>query len=302
MNKNQQQSFTSRLLEVVLRASGVKDESLFSKYLTMLGNAMPARPLPHMFSKYHISSDKRLKHAVWVIRPKTDPDVKHIIYLHGGSYMNNFLAPHWMFMDSIVDNTHAAVIAPDYPLAPEYHAKYVFKMLLKLYTDLIKRIGAENVTIMGDSAGGGMTLALAQLLSEKKIEQPEQLILLSPCVDVTLTNPAIRKLDDDDPILNIPAILEAGKSYAGTLGTKHYLVSPIYGKLTGLAPISLYVGTHDIMAADCRKLHKMAKKLKIPFDYNEYEGMVHVGMLYPTPEGGDVRDDIMDDIESELTP
>jgi len=298
MNTDQQQSFMSRFLELVLRGVGVKNESIFSEYLIMLSNAMPAQPLSHMYSKYHISNDKRLKHAVWVIRPKKDPEEKHIIYLHGGSYMNNFLLPHWMFMGSIIDHTNATVIAPDYPLAPEYHAKDVFKMLLKLYTDLIKRVGAENVTIIGDSAGGGMTLALAQLLSEKKIEQPEQLILLSPCVDVTLTNPAIQKLDDDDPILNISAILKAGKSYAGTLDTKNYLVSPIYGNLKGLAPISVYVGTHDMMVADCRKLNKMAKKLKIPFDYYEYEGLVHVGMLYPTPEGGDVRDDIIEDIES----
>lgn len=298
MEKNHQQSLTSRFLELILRGVGIKNESRFSEYLIMLGNELPAKPLSHMFTKYDISNDNRLKHAVWVIRPKKDPSEKHIIYLHGGSYMNNFLPPHWMFMGSIIDHTNATVIAPDYPLAPEYHAKDVFKMLLKIYTDLIKRVGAENVTIMGDSAGGGMTLALAQLLLEKKIEQPEHLVLLSPCVDVTLTNPEIQKLDDDDPILNIPAILKAGISYAGTLDTKNYLVSPIYGNLEGLAPISLYVGTHDIMVADCRKLNKMAKKLKIPFDYNEYEGLVHVGMLYPTPEGGDVREDIIEDIES----
>lgn len=298
MKTDQQQSLMSRFLEVVLRGVGAKNKSRFSDHLNKLTNAMPARPLSHMFAKYDISGDKSLEHTVWTIKPKKDLSDKYVIYLHGGSYMYNFLLPHWMFMGSIVDNTHATVIAPDYPLAPKYHTKDVFTFMLKLYVTLIERVGAKNVTVMGDSAGGGMTLALAQLLSEKNIEQPEQLILLSPCVDVTLNNPAIVELDKDDPILNISAIIEAGKSYAGDLDPKNYLISPIYGNLTGLAPISLYVGTHDLLVADCRKLNDMAKRLEIPFEYYEYEGMVHVGMLYPTPEGGEARDEIIEDIEN----
>ncbi len=297
MQKNNEQSLISRFIEAGLRKAGVKNKSLFSNYVNMLNKAMPARPLQYMFLKYDIDFDDRLEHAVWTIEPKKDLSDKFIIYLHGGSYMYNFLPPHWMFIGSLVDHLKATVIAPDYPLAPEYHAQDVFEMLLSIYTELIKKAGAENVTIMGDSAGGGMTLALAQLLAEKDIEQPEQLILLSPCVDVTLTNPEIQQVDKDDPMLNVEAILEAGKAYAGTLDRTHYLVSPIYGELKGLAPISVYVGTHDIMVADCRKLNGMAQTQGIPLTYHEYEGLLHVGMLYPTPEAEEIRETIIEDLE-----
>jgi acetyl esterase/lipase len=60
--------------------------------------------------------------------------------------------------------------------------------------------------------------------------------------------------------------------------------------------MSLYVGTHDLLVADCRKLNCMAKELNIPLDYFEYEGLFHVGMLYPTPEAKAIREKIIADL------
>jgi acetyl esterase/lipase len=144
-----------------------------------------------------------------------------------------------------------------------------------------------------------MTLALGELLNKKKLPQPSQLIMLSPCVDVTLTNPDIVAVDENDPILNIDSIRQAGIDYAGPLETTNYLVSPIYGNLKNLAPISCYVGTHDLLVADCRKLNCMAEELGIDFKYYEYEGLFHVGMLYPTPEGSEIRETIIEDLKEQ---
>ncbi|MCK4530654.1 MAG: alpha/beta hydrolase fold domain-containing protein, partial [Candidatus Marinimicrobia bacterium] len=289
MNIKQKQSLAAQIIENSMWNSKVKEGNRLADYINYLNKITPARPLNSMYLLYDIDVDDGLGHNVWTIEPVKDMSEKVIIYLHGGSYMYNFMPPHWMFISNIVDQLKAKVIAPDYPLAPEYNVTHVFDMLLKLYSELIKDHDPKHISIIGDSAGGGMSLALGQLLAEKGLPQPGQLILLSPCVDVTLTNPDIVEVDKDDPLLNIESILIAGELYAGPLDRKNYLVSPIYGELKDLAPISLYVGTHDLLVADCRKLNCMATALGIPFNYYEYEGLFHVGMLYPTPEGGEIR-------------
>ena len=94
-------------------------------------------------------------------------------------------------------------------------------------------------------------------------------------------------MDDQDPFLGIQGLIDAGKLYAGDLDRTSYVVSPIYGELHGLAPISVFVGTRDIMVADCRKLRHLAARANIPLDYHEFEDMVHDWMLFPLPEANE---------------
>ncbi|MBN2781126.1 MAG: alpha/beta hydrolase fold domain-containing protein [Candidatus Marinimicrobia bacterium] len=298
----QEKSWMTKLIENGMKNSNMKEGSILGDFINNLTLTTQARPPQTMFLTFQVSVEELFGHNIWDITPRGEISDKVVIYLHGGSYKYNFLPPHWNFISVIADELRVRVIAPDYPLAPAYTAPDVFAFLLNIYSELIKKTDPKDITIMGDSAGGGMTLALAQFIRETGFPQPEQLILLSPCIDVTMSNPGIIKLDLVDPMLNIDSIKAAGKAYAGQLSTKHYLVSPIYGKITGLAPISLYVGTHDLLAADCRKLYKMAKKKNIAFDFYEYEGLFHVGMLFPTPEAEDIRETIIENVKEGSQP
>ncbi len=298
MSDTMGQSWVARFLENSMRSANVKEGNRLSDYINQRTRKFPARPLTGLYLRYDIDVDDRWGHNVWTLEPVKDMNNKVILYLHGGAYKYNFVSAHWYFIGHIIDQLHAKVVAPDYPLAPEYNVTHVFDLLLRIYKDLLRDHDPKDISIIGDSAGGGMTLALAQLIKIEKLPQPEQLILLSPCVDVTLDNPDIIEVDKDDPILNISSIRQAGYEYAGPVDRKHYLVSPIYGDLEGLASISLYVGTHDLLVADCRKLNNMANDLGIDFKYHEYEGLFHVGMLYPTPEGSEIRKEIIEELNN----
>jgi acetyl esterase/lipase len=291
-----EKSWVAQAIEKSIWDSKIKEGNSLFDFMNYLNKTTPARPLNNMYFRYLVGIDDNLGHRVWSLEPLKDKSDEVVIYLHVGSYMYNFVSGHWLFISYIIDQLKVKVIAPDYPLAPEYNVTHVFDMLLKIYTELIKEVDPKKISIIGDSAGGGMTLAFGQLLQEKGLPQPKQLIMLSPCVDVTLSNPDIMEFEKNDPLLNVESILEAGYLYAGPLDRTHYLVSPIYGKLTGLAPISCYVGTHDLLVADCRKLNKMAIELGIDFNYYEYEKICHVGMLYPTPEGDIMRKEIIEDL------
>jgi epsilon-lactone hydrolase len=148
--------------------------------------------------------------------------------------------------------------------------------------------------LMGDSAGGGMGLALAMQARAKGVEQPSDIVLLSPWLDVTMTNPDIKAVDKFDPFLDIQGAKYLGKIYAGETDPANYLVSPIYGSVKNLAPITLFIGTHDILVPDCRKFKVEAKAEGVEIDYHEYESMIHVWMLISSPEAKKAAKAIVD--------
>jgi acetyl esterase/lipase len=151
---------------------------------------------------------------------------------------------------------------------------------------------------MGDSAGGSISLSLAQLLKEKNLPQPGNIILISPGLDMSLSNPEINKVAKFDPVLSVPALIDIIKWYRGEKSSKHYLVSPIYGNLEGLGKISLFTGTHDILYPDARKFKNMAAKKGLKIGYYEYPSMIHVWPLLFFPESKKATKQIIEIIKS----
>jgi acetyl esterase/lipase len=140
------------------------------------------------------------------------------------------------------------------------------------------------VILMGDSAGGGMALALAQHLRDSARPLPVRLILISPGADMTFSDPRQQALARVDRMLDIPALVVAGRWYAGALPLDDPKVSPLFGSLAGLPPIAVFTGTHDLLNSDARRLHAKAVQEGATLSLHEYEGMFHVWPLTPIPE------------------
>ena len=151
---------------------------------------------------------------VFAIEPaEKNKDSKYILYFHGGAYMGGLEKYHWKFIEKIAKQTGYGVIIPDYPLTPKYTYKNVFEMVEPLYQEIIKEIEPQNLIMMGDSAGGGLALALEEKLGEENIEVPEKLILISPWLDITMTNPKIDKVQENDKDLSKEKLKIAGILY-----------------------------------------------------------------------------------------
>ena len=230
---------------------------------------------------------------VFVLRPKNEPSGKHILYLHGGAYVQNFVKQHWVFLAGLVDSLSCTITAPDYPLAPKHTYRDSFDMVIPVYAAMVETVPVKNIILMGDSAGGGFALALAQHLQVLNMPQPAKIILLSPWLDLTLSNPAIKEIDSQDPFLGIDGLQQAGKSYAGDEDREMYMLSPINGALENLAKIYILVGTREILVADTRKLRKRMEEHNIDIDYHEYEDMIHVWMFLNFPESRRARKEII---------
>nr|WP_276202692.1 alpha/beta hydrolase [Oceanobacillus caeni] len=209
---------------------------------------------------------------------------KSILYLHGGGYIKQPSLYHWNFLWKLAKGTDVTIYVPIYPKAPNHQYKESFDKVLPVYESILETSDKENVILMGDSAGGGFALALAQLLLDKGLPQPKKIILFSPWLDITMKNPDAYRLEHKDPMLGIYGLIQMGKAYAGNTDPNNYLLSPINGKLNGLGEITLFVGTHEVFLPDSRKFRDIAISQGVRVNYFEYPKMNHIFVLYPIPE------------------
>ena len=220
------------------------------------------------------------RRKVFVVTPKEGKvsDIK-ILYFHGGSYMAEMSDDHWNFIKKLVLDTKSTIIIPDYPLTPKYNYKDVYNMVEPLYKEIVEKIDVNNLIVMGDSAGGGLALGLLEKVSQEDIVIPNKTILISPWLDVRLTNSKIDEVQKEDKELKKEALKVAGIAYAGDDGINSYLVNPIDGDLTKLGDITIMTGTKDILNPDVHVLEERGKEQGININVKEYEGAGHIWII-----------------------
>ncbi len=230
---------------------------------------------------------------VYDLSPRVAPTDRRALYLHGGCYVFEINALHWAIASKLAAETGAVVTVPVVPLAPLETASTVIPRVADLAAALIDEVGAQNVTIVGDSAGGGMALAVAMELRDRGLPPLGGTVLISPWLDIGLTDPRLAELDALDPILSVPGLRAAGELYRGELSESDWRVSPITGALAGLGPLVLFSGTRDILTADAERLVSLAAAAGLPVDHHQGAGMLHVYPILPIPEGETARDVIV---------
>lgn len=240
-----------------------------------------ARVPGYMKDEYNISEEEVENRPVYTITPKNGVTNELVImYVHGGSYVGNLEKEHWKTCSDIINQLGCTIIVPDYPLTPKYNYKDTISMMETLYKQLMEKIDPSNFIVMGDSAGGGLSLALLEKVGEENIQMPNQTILISPWLDVRLNNPEIEEVEPNDPELNKSALKIAGENYAGKDGIDSYLVNPIDGPLDKLKNVSIFTGTNDILNPDIKILQERAKEVGTEINVYETEGATHVWLLY----------------------
>ena len=217
---------------------------------------------------------------------------RRVVYFHGGGYVAEVDPHHWGLTRRLATSAPARVLVPIYPLAPGAHADTTVPTAANIVADVIAEAGDPRlVTLCGDSAGGGMALAVAQTLRDRGIAGIDgvALILIAPWLDVTMSDPAIDPEATRDPMLSIARLRRAGELYAGPLDLRDPRVSPIYGSVAGLGPMTIFVGTRDLLLHDARRLRDEAKAHGIPVDYHEADGLIHVWPILRVPEAAAAR-------------
>ena len=228
-----------------------------------------------------VETKQFMNRNIFIITPKNEPKSnKKILYFHGGSYMAEASKAHWNFIEKLIKDLGVTVILPDYPLSPKYTYKDVFSMVIPLYKEIIEKVDANDLIVMGDSAGGGLSLAMEEKLNEEgNIKMPSKTILISPWLDVRLENPKIEEYQKNDTELNEETLKLAGLAYATPEGINNYLVNPIDGNLSKLENVTIFIGTFDILNPDVHLLQEKAKEQGVEIEVKEYQQAKHIWLI-----------------------
>lgn len=202
-----------------------------------------------------------------------------VLALHGGCYVFGPSAQHWTLWRRIAVASRRTVVAPLYRLAPEGTAA----VTVPHAAAIARALAADGpVALLGDSAGGGMALAAAQLLAADGLRPP--LLLIAPWLDGGVTDPWTTPRD---PWLAAPGLRRAADLYRGDLSLEHPFVSPLLGDLEGLGPVVVASGTRDVLHRDALRLEMRSAA---PVRVIVGKGMLHDFPLLPIPEArGPVR-------------
>lgn len=271
--------------------STIKSLSLFHRAFkkTLLGMSMKrkqrfAQPKRKLKKQLDISITKINYMKVVNFSHPTISSEKHYVYLHGGAYLLKGMSNHYNFIKKIVLNSKANVSFIDYPVAGEMSALGIIDETTKVVKELIETY--PDTSIIGDSAGGGLALTIQSILKESGINL--KLFLMSPWVDLTMTNKLMEELEEDDFMFTIDQLLFCAKLYAKELSLEDSRVSPMYGDYS--KGITIYAGTRDILFPDMLTFAEKFPEVTL----HTYEGLPHVfPLLLGTNEAEEVIRDII---------
>lgn len=217
------------------------------------------------------------------------PADRRAVYLHGGVYSFEIDPFHWRLIADLALASGSTVIVPIMPLSPEGTASTVVPGVADLVAAQVEQVGASQVSVIGDSSGGGMALAVAQVLRDRGVAPLGAVVLISPWLDISGTDPRLAEIEPRDPWLAVPGTHAAGALYRAELDETDPMVSPIHGSLEGLGPITMFSGTRDILNADAHRLVQLAAHTGHALEFHEGIGLIHNYPLLPGPEGRDAR-------------
>lgn len=217
---------------------------------------------------------------------------KKLLYIHGGSYIEEANYFQIKFAMKIAEKTNSTLILPRYLLAPKGNYRTMYTSIEKLYTKYL--IDSAEINFLGDSAGGGFILSFAMFLRDRKIKLPNNIIMMSPWLDISMSNPKIYEDAKTDNMCGVDGTRYFGKLWAAGLDLKNPLVSPVFGDFDNLSKMTIIVGEKEIFKTECLDFSNKLTKNNIEHNLIVYKGQGHDFGAFPTKEGKMVIEDISD--------
>lgn len=207
-----------------------------------------------------------------------------VFYFHGGAYINQPNNQQTTMAARTAKETGCKVVLMVYPKEPVYTCEQAYKQCTDYYLEHVKKYDCGKIVFMGDSAGGGLALGLAEQLLKQGSKGPEELILISPWVDLSMTNPDLPQYLKKDPMLGIDGLRRMGEVWASELSITDEKVSPLYGSVKGLCPVTMTTGTWEVLYPDTLLLAEKFEQEGVSCDLLIGERMIHCYPIVPIPE------------------
>ncbi len=237
-------------------------------------------PKANLFRKYEVRNFNILNSLITEIKPKKESN-KLVLFVHGGAFISGPTKIHWDSIKAIAKQTSQTVWMCDYPKAPENKITEISNNIDAVYKSALEAFSANNITLIGDSVGATLITALTQRLIQKSMELPNKIILVSPVMDATMTNPEIDPIDKTDPILGKAGVLSAKKMCTENNDLSNPMISPINGSFVGFPNTILFLATNDIMYPDQKLTVEKLTKSNAEIEVILGENMPHIWPFLP---------------------
>ena len=220
--------------------------------------------------------------AEWVAAPGIDSQ-RAVLYLHGGGYF--FCSPrtHRPITIGLATHARSRVHVPDYRLAPEHPFPAAIEDALASYRTLLAQgVSPSQIVVAGDSAGGGLALALLVALRDAADPLPAGAILYSPWTDLAATGQSLIDNDESDVMFRGAWMAYGATIYLGDSGmpVDHPLVSPLYADFAGLPPLHCYVSTSEVLRDDTLRMAERARAAGVSVSVEMGRRLPHVWPIF----------------------
>lgn len=211
------------------------------------------------------------------IRPAGVDESRVLLYAHGGGYVTGSARSSRTLAAALGAAAGARVISLDYRMGPEHPYPAAIDDGLAAYRGVIAQgVDPSRIAIVGDSAGGGLWLAVALRLREAGEAPPAVLGLICPWVDLTPGSHARRGPAPQEPSLSADVLIRFADSYLPSgQDPAESTISPLFADLAGLPPMVMHSGADDILASDARELEKRARAAGVDIEHRIFEGLWH---------------------------
>jgi len=218
--------------------------------------------------------------AEWSLAPGSDPS-RVLLFFHGGGYCSGSIVSHRGMVTEVGRSARVRTLAVAYRLAPEHPFPAALEDARAAYHFLLDHgIAAPRIVVGGDSAGGGLTLALMTSLRDAGERLPGCAWLVSPWVDLQMTGASLAEKANVDPLISKPYLEELASAYLAGADPANPLVSPLNADLAGLPPLLVQVGSAETLLDDAVRIAQRAGAADVRINLEIWPHMIHAWHLW----------------------
>ena len=233
-----------------------------------------ANPIPEDTLVRHVAANG--VPCAWAIAPESADSGKVFLFIHGGGYYRGSVKSSLHMAARFSQCTGYRCLSVDYRLAPEYAFPAAIDDVVSAYRYLLDGgTDAKHIVVGGISAGGGLTLALLLAAKEQGLPQPAAAVPMSAWTDLTQSGGSFQDNAEVDPTISKPYLDRMSALYVQTQDPRTPLASPLFGDLSGLAPLLIQVGSVETMLHDSTAFAEKAKAAGVEAQLEVWDDMPH---------------------------
>ncbi len=297
-------SLASRMLYYYLKHT----EATYRKPINPAREHISLYPTKKLYSKYKIEWKKNGEGRIWMFEtPSAYENDPTILYFYGSGLIQGPRKKHWKFIEQLLQRGVPRIVLVEAPLFPSHTISSILDWCLETTMEMVNElvIKENRLKVIAEGSGAWLAYSMLDNFEKKHLLQVDELILLCPWLDASLSNPWIDDIEVLDPINNRSEWTRLGEIWQSQilstlenetaesiLKNPNTPLAPIYLDLRQTPPTRVYAAEYDIFKADAVKLRQKAASQPVIFNYYEYEKMIHGWDHYDLPESNQLLDQL----------